>query len=170
MLWWQSFSTFHWPTSDACKGCQYLPCTWMGRKHCGFLCILALIPVANQSSQEWKRRAVLSLLVWLPNDMKHTDAISQGFKSVDSRSASEGSEKDKFKQYRSTYMMHVMFLIGDYPLWKTYVNPQIKEGNWKSQHQTHQAHRIIVTSICLFVHKQLDLFQSSQRGGLVLHP
>lgn len=55
------------------------------KKHCGFLFVSGLIPVSNQRSQEWKQRAALSLLAWLPNEMKHADAISQGIQSIDAR-------------------------------------------------------------------------------------
>lgn len=95
-----------------------------------FLFILALIAVANQSSQEWKEMIVHGLLVWLPNEMKHPAAITQGLLVC----TFQKYFWHTWKRWAPTYNTEADACVvsnKNCSLWKTFVYPQIREGNGK---------------------------------------
>lgn len=159
MVWKQSFSVLVTASnSDSWTDWQHL-----GRKHCVFLFILALIPVANQSSQEWKEMIVHGLLVWLPNEMKHPAAISQGLLVC----TFQKYFWHTWKRWAPTYNTEADACVvsnKNCSLWKLMCIHRSGKEMEKSQHQPHQTHRLSP----LFVHKQLDFFQCTRGGSLVL--
>lgn len=126
MVWKQSFSVLVTASnSDSWRSWQHL-----GRKHCVFLFILALTPVANQSSQEWKEMIVHGLLVWFPNEMKHPTAISQGLLVCTFQKYFWHIWKRWAPKY-NTETDACVVSNKNCSLWKNFVYPQIREGNGK---------------------------------------